>query len=132
MPRKYTRKISRHRKRTGGTYDIEMGPPVKQTYMGSVPPDPRRFDTYNSRIMQEINRPISPAQASAYFAGPNPEERRKMEEKYMGDEDPLNINPLNKPVNFSYDSYGGTRKRRHRKRHSSRKNISRKHYRTRK
>jgi hypothetical protein len=123
MPRKHTRKNRRHRHKRGGQEpDIEMGPELTTEYMGSVPPDPNRFDEYEKRAVENaFKRPSSPEEAAAVFEGPNPEEKLKSEQKMMEDEDPLNKDQWSELTIFSDKGGRRTRKRRRNKKRNSRR-----------
>lgn len=124
MPRKYTRRIRRHRvKRGGQEHDIEMGPEPDVSYMGPVPPDPKRLKEYEYKnARRELARPSSPAETEAFFAGPTPEEKLKREQKMMGDEDPHNKDPWDDLTIFGDRGGRRTRKRRRTRRRNRRNN----------
>ena len=125
MPRKHTRKNRRRRvKRGGQEHDIEMGPEPNVTYMGAVPPDPKRFEEYDFRhATRELARPSSPSETEAFFEGPNPEQKLKREQEMMGDEDPLNKDPFDREELTIFSDRGGrrTRKRRRNRRKNTRR-----------
>ncbi len=119
MPRKYTRKNRRRRVKRGG--DIESGIVEDIQPMTSVPPDPERFKEQQARMIKESLKPISKEEAEAFFAGPTPEERERMNIQGMMDEDPLNLDPFVREE-LNMFSRGGrrTKKRRQNKRKASR------------
>jgi hypothetical protein len=125
MPKKYTRRIRIRRvKRGGQERDIEMGPEQDIPYMGSVPPDPKRFEEYDLKnAKRELARTSSPAETEAFFEGPTPEQKLQREQKMMGDEDPLNKDPFDREDLTIFSDRGGrrTRKRRRNKRKNSRR-----------
>jgi len=122
MPRKQTRRIRRRKvKRGGQERDIEMGPEPNVSYMGPVPPDPKRFEDYDLKnAKRELARPSSPAETEAFFAGPSPEQKLQREQQMMGDEDPLNKDPWNDLTIFGDRGGRRTRKRRRNRRKNSR------------
>lgn len=75
------------KKRRGGDDDEEMGPNIPDPSPYALPPDPERFKHYEEEMRM---RPSSPDEAEKLFAGPNPEERQRIEREKMADEDPLN------------------------------------------
>jgi hypothetical protein len=120
MPRKYTRRIRRRRVKRGG--DIESGTVENVTPMSTVPPDPERFKRYQDKMVRELYKPVSNEEAAAFFAGPTPEERERMNIQGMMDEDPQYTNPYARSDFSMFGNTGGrrTRKRRRNKRKSSR------------
>jgi hypothetical protein len=128
MSKKYTRKNRRYRRKRGGDPDdIESGLEPMQTYMGPVPPDPKRFEDYEKKmsefnkkkVQESFDTPISPDETAAFFEKPNPTEVERMK---MTDEDPHYKDPWEELTIFS--NKGGrrrtTKKRRRNKRKSSR------------
>jgi len=128
MPRKHTRKNRRNRRKRGGEDpDIEMGPVPNVEYMGTVPPDPKRFEEYDRKAVERaFKRPSSPAETEAVFQGPTPDEKLKSEQMKMFYEDPHNRDPWQDLTIFSDKGGKRTRKRRRNKRKNSRKRRSRK------
>ncbi len=120
MPRKYTRKIKRHRSKRGG--DIESGIAEDIAPMTSVPPDPERFKKQQQQMIRESLKPVSNEEAEAVFSGPTPEEREKLNAQGMMNEDPLNMDPWFGLNIFS--NTGGRRKSKRRRNHK-RKNTRR-------
>lgn len=122
MPRKYTRKNRRHRRKRGGQEpDIEMGPEPNVQYMGPVPPDPKRFEEYQKKAVESaFKRPSSPAETEAIFEGPTPDEQLKLEQMKMFDEDPQNRDPWQDLTIFSDKGGRRTRKKRRNKKRNSR------------
>ena len=118
MPRKYTRRIGRRRVKRGG--DIESGTVESVTPMSTVPPDPERFKRYQDRMIRDISKPVSNEEAAAVFAGPNPDQKLKIEQNMMGNEDPLNKDPWTGLSIFGNTGGRRTRKRRRNKRKASR------------
>lgn len=123
MPRKYTRKNKRYRRKNkrGGS-DIESGAVENVSPMSSIPPDPERFQTMNQQIVSDSFKPISNEEAASVFDGPNPQEKLHIEEKMMANEDPLNKDPFdNEDLTIFSTDRGGkrTKKRRRNKRKSS-------------
>jgi hypothetical protein len=132
MPKKYTRKNKKYRRcKKGGVSteidDIELGKMDDIPYMKTIPPDPKRFEKLEKTIYEKnIERPLSPVEATAIFNEPTPEEREKIEGKKMFTEDPLYAEPFEKEELKIFESNGG-KKRRHSKknRRYKRKSISR-------
>jgi hypothetical protein len=113
MPRKYTRKIRRRRVKRGG--DIESGTVENVTPMSTVPPDPDRFKKYQDRMIRDISKPVSNEEAAAVFAGPNPDQKLKIEQNMMGNEDPW----------AGLSIFGNTGGRRSRKSRKNKRKVSR-------
>ena len=125
MPRKYTRRIRRHRvKRGGQDPDIEMGTSQNIIPMSSVPPDPDRFREQQERMIRASYKPLSSEQVAAVFAGPTPEERERMNTQRMMDEDPQYTNPYARSDFKIFRNKGGLRKTKKR-RGNKRKNTRR-------
>jgi hypothetical protein len=122
MPKKYTRKNKRHRVKRGG--DIESGIVEDITPMKSVPPDPERFKKQQEQIIQESLKPISNEEVDAVFAGPTPEEKERINNELMMDEDPLIKDPFERDEFTIFSAKGGRRTRK-RRRHRKRRHISR-------
>ena len=124
MPRKYSRKNKRHRIKRGG-FDIESGPVPNITPMKSVPPDPERFQRYDSQMRAESARPVSREDAESIFSGPNPEEKTKKELDMMANEDPRNRDPW-QDLNIFSDR-GGRRRSKKRRTHKRKTTRRRRH-----
>jgi hypothetical protein len=119
MPRKYTRRIRRRRVKRGG--DIESGTPEEIPQMDKLPPDPDRFKMYQDNLIKELQKVVSDEEAAAVYAGPNPKEKMEIEQKMMGDEDPLNQDPFySRQLNIFSRGGRRTRKIRRNKRKASR------------
>lgn len=129
MPRKYTRKNRRNRHKRGGQEpDIEMGPISEYEYMGQIPPDPERFKKYEKKTMElALARPGTPDEVISVFEGPTPEEKQKLEQKNMADEDPLNKDPFEREELTIFGDKGGRRTRKKR-RNKKRKNTRRRRH----
>ena len=127
MPKKYARRSKRRGyKRGGDGDDLEKGPEPNFTPMDKVPADPERFKTYNKQFIGESFKPISREEATAFFAGPNPEQKMRREQNMMFNEDPQNLDPFDKEQLNIFGERGGRKrrtrkKRRHHKRKSSRR-----------
>ena len=132
MPKKYTRKNKRLTVKRGGQdkdeeeqseefVDLEKGKEEVHPPMGDLPPDKYRFKMYQDNLIKELQKLVSDEEAAAVYAGPNPTERMKREQKMMGDEDPLNLDPFVREE-LNMFSRGGrrTKKRRQNKRKASR------------
>jgi len=105
------------KKRRGGDNDddddVEMGPNIPEVKPYPVPPDPERFKRYEEQMRM---RSSSPDEAERLFAEPNPEEKQRIEQNKMADEDPLNIHPYDRDDFEIFSSRGGkskTKKRRY-------------------
>ena len=126
MPRKYTRRIRRPRVKRGGQDEDELDKLEKGTDqeiepMTHVPPDDYRFKVYKDNLIKELYKLVSDEEAAAVYAGPNPEEKMKIEQKMMGDEDPLNQDPFySRELNIFSRGGRRTRKIRRNKRNASR------------
>jgi len=104
------------KKRRGGgeDLDIEMGPEQTEVKPYGVPPDPERFNKLNQKMLQSsLSRPSSPKDVAAVFEGPTHKDREKHENKQMGDEDPLNIDPFIREDLTIYKGGKTRRRRRH-------------------
>lgn len=120
MSKKYTRKNKRCRVKRGG--DIESGTVEDITPMTSIPPDLERFKKQQEQMVMESLKPISKEKAAAVFAGPTPEERERMSNQHMMDEDPLYKDPFERDELKIFGNKGGrrSRKKRRNKRRSAR------------
>lgn len=113
MTKKYTRKNNKRRVKRGG--DIESGTIEDITPIKNIPPDPERFKKYDDEIRAELSKPISSKDATAFFEGPTPEQRQKIEKEMMSTEDPLNKDPFDREELTIFSKKGGRRTRRKRK-----------------
>ena len=89
-----------------------MGPDIPDVEPYPVPPDPERFKLYEEKIRM---RPSTPDETERVFAGPNPEEKQRMEIEKMADEDPLNIHPFDREELEIFSRRGGKSKTKKRK-----------------
>jgi hypothetical protein len=122
MPKKYTRKNKRRRVKKGG--DIESGTVEDITPMKGVPPNPDRFKKQQEQMIQESLKPVSKEKATSVFDGPTPEERERINNELMMDEDPINKDPFEREELTIFNTKGGRRTRK-RRRHRKRRHISR-------
>lgn len=85
MPKRYFSKTRKHRKRGGGEdYDIEQGPVIPVVPLRRIPTDPIRK---REELGRNFTKSMPAAEAEAFFSGPTPEGRQKMERSRMGMED---------------------------------------------
>jgi hypothetical protein len=110
-----TYKKRKYHKRRGGMsenmYDIEEGMPESFNSIDSTPPDPERFNAFNKKIIKESFKPSTIEESTLAFDSPTPEEKQKLENKQMFDEDPLFSNPLDEPMP-DWGKTGGRKKNR--------------------
>lgn len=109
-------KTMKRRSRKGGDndYDIEEGVPQTITPMKSVPPDPKRFDEFEKKMLQQsMSRSSSPFETTAFFEGPTPEEKQEIERQKMFNEDTSYNNPMNESME-EWGTSGGKRKKKRR------------------
>jgi hypothetical protein len=102
------------KKRRGGN-DEEMGPPIKSVEPYDIPPDPKRFEDLEKKMLKSnLSRPSSPQEVESVFSGPTPEGKEVIERNTMAWEDPLNQDPFDREQLQIFKG-GKTRKRRYRK-----------------
>jgi hypothetical protein len=96
--------------------DIEIGKITDIPYMKSIPPDPKRFEKYQDKIIKNsISRPISPVETQKMFERGPPEKIQEEERMQMFDEDPLNMEPFEREdlEIFNRKEKGGKSRKRH-------------------
>ena len=108
-------KNSRCKVKRGGDDDddIEIGKITDVPYMKYIPPDPKRFENYQEKIIKNsLSRPISPVETEKMFERGPPEKIQEEERMQMVQEDPLNMDPfVREPLKIFSSNGGKSRKR---------------------
>jgi hypothetical protein len=96
-----------------GDEDIEIGKITDVPYMKYIPPDPKRFENYQDKIIKSsLSRPISPVETEKMFEKGPPEKIQEQERMQMVQEDPLNMDPFDREPLQIFSSEGGKSRKR--------------------
>jgi hypothetical protein len=105
-------KSCKTKKRRGGTLenpDIEEGRVTPTEFMQQVPPDPKRFEEYQKKLIEESTKPVKIEETEKVFSGPTPEQQEIIENTKMSDEDTFPTHPYSEELEI-FKEGGKTRK----------------------